>query len=576
MHPQRKLTGLIAAFSLPLLILGCGQNTSTDPYANGQKYPWAFQASGPAAQSLTPGVNTLQYEPVRSASNAWGPIEKNASNGSQAGGDGQPLTLGGKTYAQGFGTHAGSELVFSLLSNDVNCTRFTADIGIDDEVGERGSAVFQVLLGGTVAYTSPTLTGASDTQSIDIDITGKKELRLVVSDSGDGIAYDHADWADPKLMCATKPTTPVTPVTPVIPVTPTRHFDYVAVDQALKVYDIDDGYKLVKTIALPGMGSPRGIAANAETDRLYLPYFGDRNDPKYKGQPTFGYVLALDLKTDKVIWTRKYSPSIDSMAITPDGKKLYMGAGEDAGGDFWFVLDGLSGDEITRIPVYKNAHNTIVGASGKKVYMASVSLNYLTVADTATDKVSLEVGPFARPVKDSGLRPFTVNGAETLAFVNPDHFSGFEIGDLKTGKMLYSVPVKGFPWKDETPSVQSHGVSLSPDEKEAWVVDAYNRKVHIFDISGLPAAAPVQVADIDVIDPADPKNLPKWINFTRDGRFVHVSTGAIIDTVTHKIVHKIDNTRYFAQIDFQGNEPVAAYSRYGLGYANQPTPASLP
>ncbi len=31
---------------------------------------------------------------------------------------------------------------------------------------------------------------------VDVDLTGKKELKLVVDDAGNGNGNDHADWAD--------------------------------------------------------------------------------------------------------------------------------------------------------------------------------------------------------------------------------------------------------------------------------------------------------------------------------------------------------------------------------------------
>ncbi|WP_309570480.1 hypothetical protein, partial [Deinococcus sp.] len=215
----------------------------------------------------------------------------------------------------------------------------------------------------------------------------------------------------------------------------------------------------------------------------------------------------------------------------------------------------------------------IVGQSGRRVYLASVSTTYLNVADTATDTLTGRIGPFySNGAADSGVRPFTVNAAETLVYVNMNHFSGFEVGDVATGRKLYSTPVQGFPWQEPTVGVQSHGVALSPDEKEIWVLDSYNRYVHVFDVSGLPARPPVQIADIDVNDPADALNLPKWINFTRDGRYAQVSTGHIISAATRRIVTKLDNTRYYLQVDLQGTEPIGAYSRYGVGYGGVAAP----
>ena len=84
----------------------------------------------------------------------------------------------------------------------MGCTRFQSVIGIDDEVANRGSVRFQVWNGTTTMLTqSAALTATSATATIDIDITGVTNLRLVVTDNGDGNANDHADWADAKLTC---------------------------------------------------------------------------------------------------------------------------------------------------------------------------------------------------------------------------------------------------------------------------------------------------------------------------------------------------------------------------------------
>ena len=62
------------------------------------------------------------------------------------------------------------------------------------------------------------------------------------------------------------------------------------------------------------------------------------------------------------------------------------------------------------------------------------------------------------------IRPLTINSRETLCFVNVNGLIGFEIGDLKTGKMLHRVEVEGFkqgPIKRH--GCPSHGIALTPD-----------------------------------------------------------------------------------------------------------------
>jgi hypothetical protein len=142
-----------------------------------------------------------------SATNAWGPVERDMSNGESGAADGRTITLQSVTFQKGLGIHAASDIRYAVPSG---CSRFRASLGVDDEVGSPGSVVFRVLLDGVTAYESATVTGASATLAVDLDLTGKGQLGLVVTNAGDGADYDHADWADARLICtpAAADTTP--------------------------------------------------------------------------------------------------------------------------------------------------------------------------------------------------------------------------------------------------------------------------------------------------------------------------------------------------------------------------------
>jgi alpha-galactosidase len=133
-----------------------------------------------------------------SATNGWGPVEKDRSVGNQAAGDGRTLTINGTTYAKGLGAHAASDVRYSVAGK---CTEVSADVGIDDEKAA-GTVVFQIFKDGTKVADSGTMTATAAARHLTADITGATELRLVVTDAGDGINNDHADWADAKVICA--------------------------------------------------------------------------------------------------------------------------------------------------------------------------------------------------------------------------------------------------------------------------------------------------------------------------------------------------------------------------------------
>jgi hypothetical protein len=133
---------------------------------------------------------------INSSTNGWGPVEIDQSNGEQPAGDGKTLTLNGTTYARGLGVHAGSNVLYNLLGN---YSTFSAVIGVDDEVGNNGSVIFQVYADSVKVYESAVLTGSQGGVPISVNIAGAQQLRLVVTDAGNGNAFDHADWADAKL-----------------------------------------------------------------------------------------------------------------------------------------------------------------------------------------------------------------------------------------------------------------------------------------------------------------------------------------------------------------------------------------
>jgi beta-galactosidase GanA len=144
------------------------------------------------------GEDYVSDLPFLWATNGWGPVERDTSNGEQAAGDGRPITLNGVVYQKGLGTNAVSDVGVYLGGN---CARFRAVVGVDDEQGSAGSVTFSVVSDGKTLTTTPVLTGSSTSVNLDVDITGTQVLDLIVGDGGNGNGNDHGDWADARLSC---------------------------------------------------------------------------------------------------------------------------------------------------------------------------------------------------------------------------------------------------------------------------------------------------------------------------------------------------------------------------------------
>ncbi|MFF3485366.1 glycoside hydrolase family 97 catalytic domain-containing protein [Streptomyces sp. NPDC002701] len=143
-----------------------------------------------------PGVDHVSSLPFAEERNGWGPVERDGSNGERDPGDGGRLTLRGKSYDKGLGVHAASEVVVELNGS---YQRFTTVVGIDDEVAGKGSVAFEVLGDGRSLASTGVLTSADAARGIDVDVRGVQRLTLRVTDGGDGVDSDHADWADARL-----------------------------------------------------------------------------------------------------------------------------------------------------------------------------------------------------------------------------------------------------------------------------------------------------------------------------------------------------------------------------------------
>ncbi|MGI5502423.1 NPCBM/NEW2 domain-containing protein [Lentzea sp. CA-135723] len=157
-----------------------------------------------AAEALVPGAapkgeNFVSDLKWLRATNGHGPVETDTTNGEAKQGDGGPITVRGKTYAKGLGTHAPAHVEYYTGGA---CTRLTATIGIDDrKVNPLSLVSYEVWADDRMVYDSGPVTGTDAAKSLVADVSGATVTRLVVKDGGNGKSYDHADWADLRIAC---------------------------------------------------------------------------------------------------------------------------------------------------------------------------------------------------------------------------------------------------------------------------------------------------------------------------------------------------------------------------------------
>jgi hypothetical protein len=226
-------------------------------------------------------------------------------------------------------------------------------------------------------------------------------------------------------------------------------------------------------------------------------------------------------------------------------------------------VDAATGDVLAKIVPNSGAHNTVYGADGSRVYLAGLHSKWLTVAETKTHTSNTAVGPFS-----NSIRPFTVNASQTYAFCNVNELLGFEVGDLRSGTMIHRITVPGVNMGEvKRHGCPSHGVGLTPDEKEIWVSDGANSQLHIFDATKLSATVPPKYAASIKL-----RDQPGWITFSIDGRLAYPSTGDVIEVKTRKISTQLTDetgaavqSEKLLELDFVGDQPIRAGDQFGIG-----------
>ncbi|MEP7279843.1 MAG: hypothetical protein ABI813_14430 [Bacteroidota bacterium] len=336
-----------------------------------------------------------------------------------------------------------------------------------------------------------------------------------------------------------------------------KHYLYVAVPgirdylgyggHGILVFDIDHGHRFVKRIPLRGFhanGKPsnvKGIAASVPLNSVFV--------------STLESLQRIDLATGKIVWEKAFEKGCDRMSISPNGLTMYLPSLEN---NCWNVVDCKTGNIIKKIEGFKRSHNTLYGASGNFVYLDDIGSPWLFVVDAKKHELVKKIGPFRH-----FIRPFTINAKETLAYVTVDSLLGFEVGDLKSGARLAHITVEGWePGPVRRHGDPSHGIGLTPDEKELWVCDGHNMRLHIFS-----ASAPYQ--QLTTIPLQD---MPGWVTFSLDGRYAYPSSGEVIETKTRKVLTTLKDefnnsvaSEKMLELQFNGHQLVRAADQFGIG-----------
>jgi hypothetical protein len=137
------------------------------------------------------------------------------------------------------------------------------------------------------------------------------------------------------------------------------------------------------------------------------------------------------------------------------------------------------------------------------------------------------------------VRVFVINHDASRVYANLNNLMGFEIADVKSGKVVKRVEAPGEMWKAKwaDPNLQfyghgapHHGIAMLPDEREIWIPDSINDQVLVFDNTG---EWPVLNMAKSFKSNGQPNG---WITFGLDGKYAYMASGDVVDVASKKIV----------------------------------------
>lgn len=173
------------------------------------------------------------------------------------------------------------------------------------------------------------------------------------------------------------------------------------------------------------------------------------------------------------------------------------------------------------------------------------------------------------------MRPFTVDAAESLAYTTATKKRGFQVSSITSGQVLATVSFGAVPKKFK-PTAPSHGISLSPDGRELWVLDMPASLVRIY----TAGASPAHLADV-AINPIKGVEQPKtaldetktgWVLHSKLGDYVYVGdSGSVISTATRTqvaLLPALNNGRHgYIEVTYDATgTPVDTSTHFGMSY----------
>ncbi|HEY2645830.1 MAG TPA: hypothetical protein VGI34_02595 [Candidatus Acidoferrales bacterium] len=233
----------------------------------------------------------------------------------------------------------------------------------------------------------------------------------------------------------------------------------------------------------------------------------------------------VDTATNQVTQTIALPGLPNQCASTPDGHYVAVPI---RSGDSVVIIDIPQGKIVKELPV-KMPHNAYNTGRNDVLYVSSMGEHLI-------NRIDLKTMEYTDKIPTGGIpRPYAVTKNEKTLYVALSDYHGFEIVDIPSKKEIARVDLPAAPPADceLEPHTETHGLALSPNEKELWVTSLTDGGVYVYDIATKKLSTEILTG-----------SCPNWIGFSPDGKYVTVSNcasndAAIIDAKSRQVLAKV-------------------------------------
>lgn len=259
-----------------------------------------------------------------------------------------------------------------------------------------------------------------------------------------------------------------------------------------------------------------GMAVQADGSRLFSTSEGDNT------------LRIFDTSTGKLVSAVKLTGRPNQCAVTPDGKHVAIPIRDTDSVD---IVDVAQQKVVKTLPV-KAPHNAFNAGSNRYIFVSSMG-------DHAIKEIDLDSMDYSANIPTGGVpRPYVIAHDGRTMYVAVSDLHGFIVVDVPEKRIVRRVEMPAeHPTPHEHPgepiNTLTHGLALSPDEKELWVTSLLDDAMYVYDVSAQKIVGHVPVG-----------SGPNWVAFSPDGKYVCVSNAAddnvsIIDVKARREVSRL-------------------------------------